>query len=98
MAQTYFTPAAYARMSVKNTSSSLLLPGSGNACMYVINHGPAPVVFLLSTSAATVATENTGMYILPGQALYIGVGANTYISAIAIGAVQSPQLSISMGA
>ena len=87
MAISFFTPAAtaQAQMSVSSTSSSLAIPGSANPALYIFNSGPNAVSVLLSASGATVATAANGTVIAPGQSIFLGIGANTFISAITVG-------------
>lgn len=93
-----FTPAAYAEMSVGPASSNKALPGSGNQTLYLVNAGPSAVAVLLGGSTVAV-TETTGLVLLAGQSIFLGIGSNTYIAAIALGGSPSnTQLNLAAGA
>jgi hypothetical protein len=85
MAIEYFTPAAYGQMAVSSISSNVVIPGTSNPALYLNNGGPYAVAVLLSTSSSQVVTPSTGIVIPAGASLFLGVGSNTRISAIALG-------------
>lgn len=93
-----FTPAAYAIMAVGATSSNIAVPGSDNQTLYLANNGPQAVTVLLGADDTVVVTPSTGLTLLPGQSIYLGIGMNTFLAAIAAGATISSRLYIAAGA
>ena len=81
-----FTPTNYGTVAAQAGVSTLFaIPGGAGAALVVSNIGGAPAVVLLGTTG-TVVTGSTGMAVLPGQAVTLGVGANDHIAVIGIGA------------
>jgi len=87
MSIAYFTPDASAATSAGPGAAAIALPGTpGNdTTVLVANLGGMPVavqLFVANPNAAALAacTMGTGVVVLPGQSLPLGIGANRYIS------------------
>lgn len=92
-----FTPAGYVQLTVTQTSTNVALPGSGNTTALITNNGGSGVVILLG-NGSVVVTPATGLYLGPGQSIYLGIGANTNLAAIFPGGVFESSLNIAVGA
>jgi len=90
----YFTPDASAGASFGAASSAVALPGTlaNDTLVMVTNVGSLPVAVKLGGSTVTVTTT-TGLVILAGQSVALGIGSNTYIAGAAVGAIQGLGLS-----
>jgi hypothetical protein len=85
MAILNFTPSACGMMSAPaNTSEARAIPGGAGPTLLITNLGPSAAVVLLGGSTV-VATVATGIAVLPGCPLALGVGANTHIAAWGLG-------------
>ena len=93
----YFTPDASSGASFGSSSSAVALPGTpaSDTLVMVTNYGSIPVAVKLGTSAVTV-TKTTGLLILAGQSVAIGLGGATYIAGIATGAIGSQQALVNL--
>jgi hypothetical protein len=83
-----FTPTASSAGAASSVSTAFALPGSGPTVL-VSNLGQFPIIALLGSSSAVAVTLGTGVPIMPGQQLALGVGANTFIALMTAGS-QSP--------
>ena len=80
--QPVFTPDASVGASAGQVSSTVLLPGTpaSDTTLRIVNLGSMAVAVKLGTSSAVSCTMSTGTVIMPGQEVYLGIGANTYIA------------------
>ena len=87
MALAFLTPAAFFNVVATVAGSNTLLPvTAGQTTVYIVNIGSAPAMVLLSASAGTAPpTQSTGTAIMPGQALALALGSNTYIAVSSAG-------------
>lgn len=79
--QPSFAPSASARLSAGPASSQVAIPGVGAAILRVSNPGQVTAYVLLGASAAVAVTPETGAAVLPGETLWLSIGAETNIAA-----------------
>jgi hypothetical protein len=68
-------------------STAVALPGvlAGDTVLRVCNLGPCPIMVKLGTTGAVSVTSSTGLAIMPGNTVYLTLGANTFIAGVAAG-------------
>ena len=81
----FFTPDVSIGTSAGTASSTVALPNSADALLYLVNLGPNTISFKLGSSSAVTVTTSTGCALLPGQALIVGAQGMSYIAMIAHG-------------
>jgi hypothetical protein len=90
-----FGPTAATSLIAGLASTNVILPTTGTPTVILVtNMGVVPAYVLLGTSNAVVVTSATGLPIMPGKSIYLTVGSNTYLAAIA---AQTTPLSIVVG-
>ncbi len=79
--QSAFTPDTAAGVSAGPASAAFALPGTlaGDTVVRVTNVGTMAVYCKLGNSAVAV-TNSTGLCVMPGDTVYLGIGANTHIA------------------
>ncbi len=99
-----FTPDASAATSASPGAAAIALPGTpaNDTTALVTNMGCMPVavqLFTTNPSAATLAalTMGTGVVIMPGQTLALGIGANRYVSVMTGTPGTSSTVSVTTG-
>lgn len=93
-----FTPSDYGSMSASSGGNVAIIPTSGSpTTLLVTNLGAAPAALLLGTSSTmTPPTQATGVVVMPGQSVALGIGSNTYVAATALG-FGNAQLNLAVG-
>jgi hypothetical protein len=93
-----FTPDTGGNVSVGAASAAFLLPGTpaSDTTVLVTNTGALPVQAKLGSSNAVTVTGSTGVTIMPGQTLALGIGANTYIAMIATGGLTGVYTTVNL--
>lgn len=83
----YITPDASIGTSFGSTSSAIALPGTpaNDTQVRICNLGPCAVALALGTTSAVTVTPSTGIVIMPGDSLSLGIGSNTYIAGVSCG-------------
>lgn len=95
MAVNSFAPTAATYIEAGTTSSNVILPTTGTPTVALVaNLGVVPVYVLLGSSNAVVVTSATGLPIFPNDKIYLTIGANTYIAAIA---AQTTPVQVNVG-
>lgn len=82
MAVNFFTPATYATMVAKSTSTNIVAPAG--ATLRLTNIG-SNLIAVLMGAAGVVVTAATGLVIQPGESIYIASGGLANIAAITVG-------------
>jgi hypothetical protein len=87
MAVGAITQSSFGSLAATAAGSTQALPGTGTT-LVVTNMGPSPASVKLGTSASPTqpdATQASGTVVMNGETKFFTVGANTYISATALG-------------
>jgi hypothetical protein len=83
----FFTLDTAAGNSFGATSSNMALPGTpgSDTTVIVSNLGPCHISVILSTSSTATVTPSTGIVILAGHSLALGIGSNTRLAGVSCG-------------
>lgn len=93
-----FVQTAQLTLAATTTSSNVQLPVSGSPSTVYISNLNSFIVYVLLGSSSVAVTPATGVPILPGQSIALGLGSNTYLAAIATGTPgATSSLIITMG-
>lgn len=90
-----FAPTAATDIIAGPTTANVILPTTGTPTVVCItNLGQLPAFVLLGSSSAVVVTSATGLPVMPNAQIFLTIGANTYLAAIA---AQTTPLQINVG-
>jgi len=87
----FFTPDTSAGGAAVGSSAAAALPGTpaSDTTVLVTNLGNFPMFVKLGTTNAVTVTPATGLPVMPGEQLAIGIGSNTWIATICAGGAGS---------